>query len=88
MRKNQNTERYRVSLRIQSECGKIRTKIIPNVDTFHAVYKARIFRHRKCSCLKQICNPENIELLLDDKISCAEKTFKSTQQKKSHIKNL
>ena len=23
--------------------------------------------------LQQICNPENIELLLDDKISCAEK---------------
>ena len=33
----QNTERYRVSLHIQSECGKIRTKITPNTDTFHAV---------------------------------------------------
>ena len=32
-----NTERYRLSLRIQSECGKIRTRITPNTDTFHAV---------------------------------------------------
>ena len=27
----------RVSLRIQSECGKRRTRITPNTDTFHAV---------------------------------------------------
>ena len=32
-----NTERYSVSLRIQSECGKIRTRITPNTDTFHVV---------------------------------------------------
>ena len=32
-----NTERYKVSLRIQSECGKMRTRITPNTDTFHAV---------------------------------------------------
>ena len=32
-----NTERYSVSLRIQSECGKIRTRITPNTETFHAV---------------------------------------------------
>ena len=30
-------ERYEVSLRIQSKCGKIRTKITPNTDTFYAV---------------------------------------------------
>ena len=30
-----NTERYGVSLRIQSECGKMRTKITPNTDTFY-----------------------------------------------------
>ena len=28
---------YGVSLRIQSECGKMRTRITPNTDTFHAV---------------------------------------------------
>ena len=32
-----NTERYRVSFRIQSECGKMRIRITPNTDTFHAV---------------------------------------------------
>ena len=32
-----NTERYSVSLRIQSKCGKIQTRINPNMDTFYAV---------------------------------------------------
>ena len=32
-----NTERYSVSLRIQSECGKIRTRITLSTDTFYAV---------------------------------------------------
>ena len=32
-----NMERYSVSLGIQSECGKIRTRITPNTDTFYAV---------------------------------------------------
>ena len=34
----ENTERYGVSLHIQSKCGKIQTRITPNTDTFHAVY--------------------------------------------------
>ena len=32
-----NTERYTVSLHIQSESRKIRTRIISNTDTFYAV---------------------------------------------------
>ena len=32
-----NTERYSVSLRIQSEYEKIRTRKTPNTDTFHAM---------------------------------------------------
>ena len=32
-----NTERYSLSLRIQSKCTKIRAKKTPNTDTFHAV---------------------------------------------------
>ena len=32
-----NTERYGVSLRNQSKCGKIRTRITPNTDTFHTL---------------------------------------------------
>ena len=31
------TERYGVCLRIQSKCGKIRTRITPNTDTLNAV---------------------------------------------------
>ena len=29
-----NTKRYGVSLRIQSECGKVQTRITPKTDTF------------------------------------------------------
>ena len=32
-----NTERYGVSLCIQSKCGEIPTRKSPNTDTFHAV---------------------------------------------------
>ena len=32
-----NTERYEVSLCIQSESGKIRTRKTPNMDTSHAI---------------------------------------------------
>ena len=35
-----NTKRNSVSLRIQSECGKIRTRITPNTDTFYLVYNS------------------------------------------------
>ena len=33
---------HEVYLRIQSECGKIRTRLNPNTDTFHAVHNAKI----------------------------------------------
>ena len=33
-----NTETYGVSLRIQAECGKMRTRITPNTDTFCAAH--------------------------------------------------
>ena len=36
-----NTERYRVSLRIQSEYGKMRTRKTPNMDTFHAMLRLK-----------------------------------------------
>ena len=35
-------ERYYVSLGIQSKCGKIRTRIIRNMDTFYAVLDSRV----------------------------------------------
>ena len=31
-----DTERYSVSPGVQSECGKMRTRITPNTDTFYA----------------------------------------------------
>ena len=37
-----NTKKYRVFLYIQSECGKMRTRITPNTDTFYAVLKFRV----------------------------------------------
>ena len=36
-----NTERYSVYLRIQSECGKTRTGITQNMDTFHAAFNSK-----------------------------------------------
>ena len=33
-----NTERYKVFLRIYSECGKMRTRITPNTGTFYEVF--------------------------------------------------
>ena len=35
------TERYSLYLRIQIECGKIRTKTTPNMDTFYAVIRLK-----------------------------------------------
>ena len=40
-----NTGRYGVSLRIQSKCGKIQTRITPNTDNFHAVYIFHLFHY-------------------------------------------
>ena len=42
-----NTKRYSVFLRIQSECGKMRAKIIPDTDTFYAVKE--FFKNMKMS---------------------------------------
>ena len=50
-----NAERYFVSLRIQSECGKIRTIITPNTDTFYEVPGTGksvmfLYLNHKCCC--------------------------------------
>ena len=41
-----NTERYAVSLCTHSECGKKRTRIISNTDTFHAVPQMKKIKKR------------------------------------------
>ena len=43
--------------RIQSECKKIRTRIIPNTGTFHAVKPSGIFE-RFCLLFRNICYEE------------------------------
>ena len=40
-----NTKKFSVSLRIQSDCGKIPTRKTPNADTFHAVYGTLVESH-------------------------------------------
>ena len=42
-----NTDRYGVSLHIQSKCRKIRTRITSNTDTFYAVTKFNIDLRRR-----------------------------------------
>ena len=43
----QNTERYGVSLRIQSKCGKYGPEKTPYFDTFHAVVCLQTFRNNR-----------------------------------------
>ena len=43
-----NTERYSIYLRIHSKCGKMRSRITPNMDTFYAVFFSQLWG---CICL-------------------------------------
>ena len=48
-----NTEIYGVNLSIQSKYGKIRTRKIPYLDTFRAMWSCDVFReHRNGTWLK------------------------------------
>ena len=42
-----NTERFGVSLRIQSQCGKMQTRKTPNRNTFHAVFNTPLHNQMK-----------------------------------------
>ena len=48
-----NTKRYSVSLCIQSECGKMRTRKTPNMDTFHALNVFCFFKKNNNKRLKR-----------------------------------
>ena len=50
-----NMERYSVSLRIQSEFGKIRTSKTPNMDTFHEVYVKVLLSWRRHENFGSFC---------------------------------
>ena len=41
-----NTERYSVSFRIQSKCGKMPTRVTPNTDTFYALIISKNVRSK------------------------------------------
>ena len=69
-----NTERYGLSLRIQSECGKMWTRMVPNTNTFHAVVG---------KCLQFVKEPSNkVDKNAVTTISqCKEKVIGHVQQK-------
>ena len=48
------TQRYSVSLRIRSECGKIWTRITSNTDTFYAVKEIKCFPVNEGSHFHQV----------------------------------
>ena len=50
-----NTERYSLSLRIQSKYGKMRTRITPNTGTFHAVLVTSKFWTKSTKYTKWKC---------------------------------
>ena len=64
-----NTERYRVSLYIQSECGKMRNKITPNKDNFHTVFPIP-FSILNYSFNAWLIILLILKLLLDEIVSC------------------
>ena len=53
-----NTERYGVSLRTQSDCGKIRTRITPNIDTFYALNDYSNDFNELLENNNDMCNPQ------------------------------
>ena len=55
-----NTEKQAVSLRIQSECRKIRTRITPNTDTFHV--ETKIIHQAQVECFVKRFVPKNDKL--------------------------
>ena len=56
-----NTERYKVSLRFQSEYGKIRTRITWNTDTFHTVSFNKILSYRSATATEFRSRAEDFE---------------------------
>ena len=55
-----NTERYGVSLRIQSEYGKMRTRMTPNMDIFYAVKTAYSNKYQIFTFKKKQAGHKNI----------------------------
>ena len=69
-----NTERYAVSLPIQSKCGKIRTTKAPNTDTFCAVEKRVMYS--KSDNLKIMINDE-ADKIIEELFSLLRKRYQN-----------
>ena len=61
-----NTERYSAFLRIQSECGKMQTRITANADTSHAVKPAHNKKYLKVE--KKSTQQKAFNLILIDSV--------------------
>ena len=79
-----NAERYGVSLRIQSECRKMGTRITPNTDSFYAVIftkKIIMDTNRKFIYFKELPSKEipnrSITVILCENANIAESILKS-----------
>ena len=71
-----NTERYSVSLRIQSECGKIRTRITPNRDTFYGVLSINLLSKKITNNESFHFSPTDHERILKEVINLDNKNMK------------
>ena len=70
-----NTERYSVYLRIQSKCGRIRTRKTPNTDIFNAVFKL-LFPPNIQKYITSLTNPDKtIQLKLKQDLTQDDKQF-------------
>ena len=65
-----NTERYSVYLHIQSECGKVRTRITPNTDTFYVVFYEKIaVSTQALNTMTKLKNINVLSKIISDKLS-------------------
>ena len=63
----QNTERYSASIRIQSECGRIRTRISPSTNTFYATQTMIIQQFLEISSCIYLLPVQYIKMTRNDK---------------------
>ena len=77
------TELYEGNLRIQSKCGKIRTRKTPNTDTFYAVVEIMIKNLLRMLKLIKLKSTENCETWHD----CQVMVIKTSTNIEAHITN-
>ena len=65
-----NMKKYSVSLRIQSEYGKIRTRKFPNTDTFLAVFIKAPIKSNSPIVLHSDVHAERISQIIRDHLHC------------------